>query len=367
MATEETIKGIVIDTETTGLNPERDELLQVSIIDTDGRTLFDSYFKPLASSWQEAERINGISPEMVNGCPAISEKIEEINAIMQRTEVIIGYNTQFDLRFLCNNGLVFPGGAEVVDVMEQFAQGYGEWNEYYECYKWQKLTTAAAYYGYDWNSRPEGAHNSLADCYATLFVYNKLEELRDKKIEEEKKTSSVYDFDQDNILVSGQDMEQNRGGMGEAIHLSQKAEQTYEIYQLRDLHHGGSDEELFMGLDYLRKKGINSPDPRKYDYVYGGRIDDLVGAHNAIQNEWLLEMIFQKLNVGEKPEGYFGRSLSVSDIVVLNQSGERKAYFVDRIGFKELPEFVHEHERETCIADTGIKAAKKTAKKRKGR
>ena len=82
---------------------------------------------------------------------------------------------------------------------------------------------------------------------------------------------------------------------------------------------------------------------------------------NAIQDEWLLEMIFQKLNVGEKPEGYFGRSLSVSDIVVLNQSGERKAFFVDRIGFKELPEF------ETCIADTGIKAAKKTAKKRKGR
>lgn len=39
-------KKIVIDTETTGLNAKTDELLQVSIIDTDGNVLFDSYFKP---------------------------------------------------------------------------------------------------------------------------------------------------------------------------------------------------------------------------------------------------------------------------------------------------------------------------------
>ena len=211
------------------------------------------------------------------------------------------------------------------------------------------------------------SHSGLLDMYTTEARNAIQNELKLNVISEDNKTSSAYDFDEDNILVSGQGMEQNGGSISEAILLSQKTENTYGIYQLRDLHHGGSDEDLFMGLDYLRKKGINSPDPRKYDYVYGGRIDDLLGSHNAIQDEWLLEMIFQKLNVGEKPEGYFGRSLSVSDIVVINRSGERKAYFVDRIGFKELPEFVHDHERETCIADSGIKATKKTAKKRKGR
>ena len=39
-------KKIVIDTETTGFNAKTDELLQVSIIDTDGNVLFDSFFKP---------------------------------------------------------------------------------------------------------------------------------------------------------------------------------------------------------------------------------------------------------------------------------------------------------------------------------
>ena len=43
----------------------------------------------------------------------------------------------------------------------------------YEDYKWQKLTTAAAYYDYDWAEHEE-AHNSLGDCFATLFVYHKI-------------------------------------------------------------------------------------------------------------------------------------------------------------------------------------------------
>ena len=120
MAGEES--GVVIDTETTGLDPEKDEILQVSIIDKNGRELFNSYFKPSATSWEEAERVNGISPEMVASCPTISEKMEEINAIMQHAKEVIGYNTQFDLIFLCKNGLVLSGSPEVVDVMEQFGR-----------------------------------------------------------------------------------------------------------------------------------------------------------------------------------------------------------------------------------------------------
>ena len=57
--------------------------------------------------------------------------------------------------------------------MKMFAPIYGEWNDQRGSYKWQKLTAAADYYGYDWSAHEE-AHNSLGDCYATLFVYKKL-------------------------------------------------------------------------------------------------------------------------------------------------------------------------------------------------
>ena len=168
-------KGIVIDTETTGLNPKKDELLQVSIIDIDGNVLFNSYFKPKATSWTSAERVNGISPEMVENAPKISEKIKEINEIVYNSETIIGYNTDFDLSFLYYNGLILSENTKFIDVMTRFAEIYGEWSDYFGDYKWQKLISAADYYNYDWNSHLENAHNSLADCYATLYIYQQIQ------------------------------------------------------------------------------------------------------------------------------------------------------------------------------------------------
>lgn len=166
----------IIDTETTGLDAVQNELLQVSIIDSEGNIMFDSYFRPCASSWDDAQAVNGISPDMVQNAPRISDRIAEINGILASAGTIIGYNTSFDLDFLENNGLILPVDVEIIDVMQDFAHIYGEWSEYHGGYKWQKLTTAAAYYGYDWSSRPEGAHNSLADCFATLFVFQKMQE-----------------------------------------------------------------------------------------------------------------------------------------------------------------------------------------------
>ena len=41
---------------------------------------------------------------------------------------------------------------------------------YFGDYKWQKLSTAASYYGYKFK-----AHDSLEDVRATLYVYKKLQ------------------------------------------------------------------------------------------------------------------------------------------------------------------------------------------------
>ncbi len=165
---------IVIDIETTGLDCYKDEILQVSIISDSGKTLYDSYIKPIFSeSWRSAERIHHITPEMVVDAPTIYEEMPKINVILINAKRIIGYNhSEFDNPFLEQYGAVFPNDAEIYDVMQEFAPIYGEWNDYYGDYRWQKLSVCADYYGYDWEG--DAAHNSLSDCKATLYCYNKM-------------------------------------------------------------------------------------------------------------------------------------------------------------------------------------------------
>jgi DNA polymerase-3 subunit epsilon len=159
-------KTIVIDAETTGLNTTTDEVLQLSIIDGYGNTLFNEFFKP---QWheecEEAEDVNGISPEMVADKPSIETMRDEIEKIITSADVIVGYNIHFNLDMI---NIPVREDTQIVDVMVEFAEVYGEWNDYYKDYKWQKLTKCADYYGYDWGT--DAAHDSLADCRATLYI-----------------------------------------------------------------------------------------------------------------------------------------------------------------------------------------------------
>ncbi|MGN1457364.1 MAG: exonuclease domain-containing protein [Acutalibacteraceae bacterium] len=164
---------IVLDTETTGINIQTDELLQVSIIDGDGNTLYNSYLHPLRKQqWQSAERVHGISPDMAANSPTILNEVAKMYKIITSAKIIVGYNIEFDLGFLSAVGIDVPDNAEIIDVMRVFSEIYGEWNDYFGDYKYQKLTTCADYYNYDWNN--DTAHDSLSDCRATLYCYNQI-------------------------------------------------------------------------------------------------------------------------------------------------------------------------------------------------
>ena len=76
-------KRIVLNTETTGLDASKDEILQLSIIDENAEILYNQYFKPeKVHSWHEAQAVNGISPEMVKGCPPIWKERNKIQSII---------------------------------------------------------------------------------------------------------------------------------------------------------------------------------------------------------------------------------------------------------------------------------------------
>lgn len=160
---------VVFDVETTGLDPVHDEIIQFSAINGDGKVLLNTYVKPVRhTTWREAERVNGISPDMVKDMPTINDLWETIQSIFLSANLLIAYNGSFDIEFL-RSAKIFVPDVEYYDVMFSFAEIYGEWNDYYGEYKWQKLSKCAEYYGYEFK-----AHDSLEDVKATLYCYNKI-------------------------------------------------------------------------------------------------------------------------------------------------------------------------------------------------
>ena len=110
--------------------------------------------------------------------------------------------------------------------------------------------------------------------------------------------------------------------------LLQGSEKQFGIYQIteRDPEH----DYRFMGLDYVEKKGMTVA-RADYDLIYAAPLTD----------KDTLDGIFERFNI-QRPADFTGHSLSVSDVVVLNDGSTVKAYYVDSIGFAELPDFFKE-------------------------
>lgn len=168
---------IYLDFETTGLSSIHDEVIQASVIDDKGRVLFYRLFKPIKlNTWDEAMEINNITPRDVENELPFETYVNELSNILQKSNTIVCYNCSFEIGFLNKYGVKYANDnsySKFKDCMLMFAEVYGEWNEYYESFKWQDLSTAARYYKYNFEQQQ---HNSLADVFATKFVYEKIEQ-----------------------------------------------------------------------------------------------------------------------------------------------------------------------------------------------
>lgn len=185
---EDIIPRIVLDTETTGLDPEADEILQLAIIDGNGNVLWNKLYKPeYVTHWPDAEAINHINPFDVRKCECITKDVEAIQNIINRAREICTFNAKFDLAFLAEIGIRLNRN-KVTDTMREYAETfYGSKKITLEC--------AAEDCKYSYN-----AHDALEDCKATLHVQNKVDKKRkrnvliNKKIDSEKCLTGYMPF-----------------------------------------------------------------------------------------------------------------------------------------------------------------------------
>ena len=114
--------------------------------------------------------------------------------------------------------------------------------------------------------------------------------------------------------------------------LLSSGEKQFGIYQItaRDPEH----DYRFMNLDFVKRHGmeVNRAD---YELTYTAPLTE----------KDTLEAIYERFNI-QRPEDFTGHSLSVSDVVVLNDGKSIKACYVDSIGFAELPDFFKERKMD---------------------
>ena len=96
---------VILDIETTGLSPSKDDIIQLSAIqyDTTGSPIccFNSYINPLVPISDRISEITGITNNDLRNAPTAGQIEEEFLAFIGEN-LLVGYNVTFDLRFLNN-------------------------------------------------------------------------------------------------------------------------------------------------------------------------------------------------------------------------------------------------------------------------
>ncbi len=133
----------------------------------------------------------------------------------------------------------------------------------------------------------------------------------------------------DTFQIATADLEQERNMTEQENVLHCMAAKSSTVF-IRSLPVTRNMTTALWGLDYVQKKGITVT-RADYDLIYAAPLTE----------KDTLDGIYERFNI-QRPADFTGHSLSVSDVVVLNDGSTVKAYYVDSIGFAELPDFFKE-------------------------
>ena len=157
---------VILDTETTGLGNNA-QVIQIGVIDGAGNVLMDNVLvKPTIPIPADATAVHHITNEMVQDAPAFPDILPQLRESVAGKLLVI-YNAQYDMRLLVQScrahGTALSLGIEgYTCAMLRYAEWVGDWNDYHQSFRWQKLQG--------------GDHSALGDCRATLDVIWKMAE-----------------------------------------------------------------------------------------------------------------------------------------------------------------------------------------------
>ena len=154
---------VALDLETTGLDSNRHQILEVGAVRFRGDEVIETYqtlVNPGVAIPEFIQRLTHISPQQVKRAPFFSSVASEIEDFLG-ADPIIGHNIQFDIGFLANNGVQLNNPSyDTWDLATVFMPRSRQYS----------LKYLTSHFKVEHND----AHRALADAMATKNVYVKL-------------------------------------------------------------------------------------------------------------------------------------------------------------------------------------------------
>ncbi len=151
----------VIDTETTGLDPVFDEIIEIGAIKVRNNEIVDQYqtlLKPEEFVPEFITELTGITNEMLENAPKIESILPGFIEFIQ-DDILLGHNIHFDINFLYDyieDVLNLEFSNDFVDLLRLARKVYPEFENH-------KLATV----GKNLNLDISGSHRSIKDCMIT--------------------------------------------------------------------------------------------------------------------------------------------------------------------------------------------------------
>ncbi len=164
---------LILDTETTGLDPAKDEILELALVELDGTVVLNTLIQCRGIIPDDAIAVHGITNEMLHGQPTFPDLWQQLLPFLSRPLVI--YNTAYDIPMLAYGALRYGLHMSRPDahcLMCRYTEyRVGSTGSY------QRLETACREFGIE-----IGTHRALTDAQATRQVLLHLATLEEEQI-----------------------------------------------------------------------------------------------------------------------------------------------------------------------------------------
>lgn len=159
---------VFLDTETTGLDRSA-EIVEISIVDIDGKVLYESFVRPSAPIPSAVIRIHHITDKMVEKAPTWPA-VWPVIRIHLATRLIGIYNQEYDLRLMQQSHgryrLPWKENLKTACIMKLYAQFKGDWDPLHRSYRNHSLENAGKQCGL----RLRNTHRSTDDTQLARSV-----------------------------------------------------------------------------------------------------------------------------------------------------------------------------------------------------